>query len=98
MQRTVIFMGYVSKQMVNIKKVSVDSERRVSLTIEYLATDEKARENVFKLIDLQGEMAEMTVRPAQGELFDEAGQGAAKETGGGNGQKIEEVEPAHAGV
>jgi hypothetical protein len=96
MQRTVIFMGDVSTQMVNIKKVSADSDRKVTVTMEFLATDEKARENVFKLFDMQGEMAEMTVRPAQGELFDEKDRGTAKDTKGGNGKKVEEGEPVHA--
>ena len=96
MQRTVIIMGDVSKQMVNIKKVSADSDRKVSVTIEFLATDEQSRENVFKLFDLQGEMAEMTVNPAQGELFDETGKGTAADSKGGNGKKIEEREAAHA--
>jgi hypothetical protein len=95
MQRTVIFMGDVSTQMVNIKKVSADSDRKVTVTMEFLATDEKARENVFKLFDMQGEMAEMTVRPAQGELFDEKDKGKAEDTKGGNGKKVEEGEPAH---
>jgi len=95
MQRTVIIMGDVSKQMVNIKKVSADSDRKVSVTIEFLATDEQSRENVFKLFDLQGEMAEMTVKPAQGELFDEKGKGA-EDSKGGNGKKVEEREAAHA--
>ena len=92
MEGAVIIMGNVSTQLVNIKKVAIDSDRKVAVTIEFLATDDKARENVFKLIDLQGEMAEMTVRPAQGELFDEKSTSGDK---GGNGKKIEETEPAH---
>lgn len=92
MEGAVIIMGSVSTQLVNIKKVAIDSDRKVAVTIEFLATDDKARENVFKLIDLQGEMAEMTVRPAQGELFDEKGADGDKS---GNGKKVEEAEPAH---
>lgn len=84
MEGAVIFMGNVSAQLINIKKVSIDSELKVAVTIEFMATEEQSKENVFRLIQLQGDIAEMTVRPAQGELFDAVSKSAAE---GGNGKK-----------
>ena len=97
MENPVIVFGAVTAQMVNIKKVGVDSELKVTVTLEYKATDQAGKENVFKLIQMQGDVSCLTVTAAQGELFDEASKGAA-DSKGGNGKKTEEREPAHAGV
>ncbi len=95
MQNPVFVFGTVAAQMVNIKKVGVDSELKVSVTLEFMATDQSGKENVFKLIQMQGDVASLTVTPAQGELFDEAGKDTA-DAKGGNGKKQEEREPVHA--
>lgn len=93
MQNPVIIMGDVSAQLINIKKVSIDCELKVSVTIEFMATEEASKENVFKLIQMQGNIAEMTVRPSQRDLFNEAGTTPDES---GNGAKTEELEPVHA--
>ena len=98
MENPVIVFGAVTAQMVNIKKVGVDSELKVSVTLEFMASDQAGKENVFKLIQMQGDVACLTVTAAQGELFDEASKDAASDAKGGNGKKTEEREPVHAGV
>ena len=97
MENPVIVFGAVTAQMVNIKKVGVDSELKVTVTLEFMATDQAGKENVFKLIQMQGDVSCLTVTAAQGELFDEASKDAASDAKGGNGKKTEEREPVHAG-
>jgi hypothetical protein len=89
MQNPVIVTGDVVAQLINIRKVSIDSELKVSLTIEFMATEEKSKENVFKLIQLQGDIAEMTVRPSQQDLFEHAP--VAPDPDSGNGRKEQEL-------
>ena len=95
MQNPVIVFGDVTAQMVNIKKVAIDSELKVSVTLEFMASDQAGKENVFKLIQMQGDVASLTVTPAQGELFEAVAKGSAE---GGNGRKNGDREPeaAHA--
>ncbi len=64
------------RQFVNIKKVSVDSELRVTVTVEFIASNRESKENVFELIELQGDVVEASFEPAQQKL-----------PVGGNGEK-----------
>ncbi|MEM7827853.1 MAG: hypothetical protein QW561_00780 [Candidatus Aenigmatarchaeota archaeon] len=56
------------RQLVNIKKVSVDSELKVSVVVEFLASDRDSKENVFNLIEMQGDAVEASFEPAQKNL------------------------------
>jgi len=53
------------KQIVNIKKVSIDSDLKVTVQLEFTASDKTAKENIFKLIQMQGEAVEITIEQAQ---------------------------------
>ncbi|MEM7828702.1 MAG: hypothetical protein QW561_05110 [Candidatus Aenigmatarchaeota archaeon] len=65
------------RQLVNIKKVSVDSELKVSVVVEFIASDRDSKENVFNLIELQGDVVEASFVPAQKNLqFEKAFEGA----------------------
>lgn len=63
------------KQVVNIKKVAVDSELKVTIQLEFIAANAQSKENVFSLIALQGDVAEVTVIKAQKELFGKSAHG-----------------------
>lgn len=56
------------RQIVNIKKVSVDSDLRVTVTLEFIASNGASKENVFRLIELQGDVVEASLMPSQQEL------------------------------
>jgi len=56
------------RQIVNIKKVSVDSELKVTVTVEFIASNRESKENVFNLIELQGDVVEVSFEPAQQRL------------------------------
>ena len=53
------------RQIVNIKKVSVDSELRAVVQLEFIASDRTAKENIFELIQMQGDAAEVVITPSQ---------------------------------
>ncbi len=53
------------KQIVNLKKVVVDSDLKVSLTLEFIAGDRAGKERVFELIKMQGEVLEASFEQAQ---------------------------------
>jgi|APFre7841882630_1041343.scaffolds.fasta_scaffold422783_1 hypothetical protein len=53
------------KQIVNLKKVVVDSDLKVSLTLEFIAADRAGKERVFELIKMQGEVLEAAFEQAQ---------------------------------
>jgi hypothetical protein len=53
------------RQIVNIKKVSVDSELRAVVQLEFIASDRAAKENIFELIQMQGDAAEVIITPSQ---------------------------------
>ena len=60
------------RQLVNIKKVSIDSDRKVSVLVEFMATNRESKDNVFSLIEMQGEVTEVSFEPAQQSMpFDE---------------------------
>lgn len=56
------------RQIVNIKKVSVDSDLRVTVVLEFIAANGASKENVFRLIELQGDVVEASLMPSQEEL------------------------------
>ena len=56
------------KQIVNIKKVSVDSDLKVTIQVEFIASNREAKENVFKLIGMQGDVVEASFDPSQQDL------------------------------
>lgn len=56
------------RQIVNIKKVSVDSELKVTVQVEFIASSREAKENVFQLIEMQGDVIEASFEPSQQEL------------------------------
>lgn len=56
------------RQVVNIKKVSVDSDLRVTVVLEFIASNAASKENVFRLIELQGDVVEASLMPSQQEL------------------------------
>jgi hypothetical protein len=58
------------RQLVNIKKVSIDSDRKVSVLVEFMATSRESKDNVFGLIELQGTAVEISCEPAQQDMFD----------------------------
>ena len=53
------------KQIVNLKKVVVDSDLKVSLALEFIAADRAGKERVFELIKMQGEVLEASFEQAQ---------------------------------
>jgi hypothetical protein len=53
------------RQIVNIKKVSVDSELKAVVQLEFIASDRTAKENIFELIQMQGDAAEVIITPSQ---------------------------------
>jgi len=53
------------KQIVNIRRVSVDSELKVTVTLEFIASNPQSKENVFSLIEMQGEVVEASFEPSQ---------------------------------
>ena len=53
------------KQIVNLKKVVVDSDLKVSLTLEFIAADRAGKERIFELIKMQGEVLEASFEQAQ---------------------------------
>lgn len=55
----------IVKQIVNLKKVVVDSDLKVSLTLEFIAADRVGKERVFELIKMQGEVLEASFEQAQ---------------------------------
>jgi hypothetical protein len=55
----------IVKQIVNLKKVVVDSDLKVSLTLEFIAADRAGKERVFELIKMQGEVLEASFEQAQ---------------------------------
>jgi hypothetical protein len=56
------------RQIVNIKRVQVDSELRVTVVLEFMATNLESKENVFRLIEMQGDVVEASLMPSQQEL------------------------------
>jgi|GEM_PF-3375653 len=56
------------RQVVNIKKVSVDSDLRVTVVLEFIASSGASKENVFSLIEMQGDVVEASLTPSQQEL------------------------------
>jgi hypothetical protein len=56
------------KQIVNIKRVSVDSDLKVTVTLEFIASNTVSKENVFHLIEMQGDVVEASFEPSQQEL------------------------------
>jgi len=56
------------RQLVNIKKVTIDSDRKVSVQVEFLASNSESKENVFSLIEMQGDVVEASFMPSQMEL------------------------------
>ena len=52
------------RQSVSIKKVSIDGDRKVSVLVEFLATTREGRDNVFSLIEMQGEAVEVSFSTA----------------------------------
>ena len=56
------------RQIVNIKRVSVDSDLRVTVVLEFIASNAASKENVFSLIELQGDVVEASLMPSQQEL------------------------------
>jgi hypothetical protein len=71
------------KQIVNLKKVVVDSDLKVSLTLEFIAADRAGKERVFELIKMQGEVLEASFEQAQ-VARDGWGSGLIIEIHGGN--------------
>jgi len=53
------------KQIVNLKKVVVDSDLKVALTLEFIAADRAGKERIFELIKMQGEVLEASFEQAQ---------------------------------
>jgi hypothetical protein len=56
------------RQIVNIKKVSVDSDLRLTVILEFIASIGARKENVFRLIELQGDVVEASLMPSQQDL------------------------------
>jgi signal peptidase I len=64
------------KQIVNIKRVQVDSELKVTVIIEFIAADKESKENIFSLIGMQGDVVEASFLSSQQTLpveYDYAG-------------------------
>lgn len=56
------------KQIVNIKKITIDSDLKVAVVMEFIASNKESKENVFNLIGMQGEIIEASFMPSQEEL------------------------------
>lgn len=56
------------KQVVNIKKVAIDSELKVTVQVEFIAANTETKQRVFDLIGLQGDIVEVEFQPAQQSL------------------------------
>ena len=52
----------------NIKKVSVDSDLRVTVVLEFIAANGASKGNVFSLIEMLGDVVEASLMPSQEEL------------------------------
>jgi len=56
------------RQVMNIKKVSIDNELKVTITLEFTASGNESKENVFELIRMQEDMVEVSFELPQQEL------------------------------
>lgn len=56
------------RQIVNIKRVQVDSELKVTVILEFMVASLKSKENVFRLIEMQGDVVEASLMPSQQDL------------------------------
>ena len=71
------------KQIVSIKKVSIDGDHKVSVLFEFLAASRESRDNVFRLIEMQGEAVEIALsRARQNSPFHYENEESAPETVG----------------
>jgi len=56
------------RQLVNIKRVQIDSELKVTVILEFMAKGHDGKENVFSLIKMQGDIVEASFLPSRQEL------------------------------
>lgn len=49
------------KQLANIKKVTVNSDNKVTITLEFMALDNSSKKNITELIGYQGSAVEFDV-------------------------------------
>lgn len=56
------------RQTVSIKKVNINNEGKVTLISEFQSKSKEAKENLFKLLEMQGESVSCVFEPAQLEL------------------------------
>ena len=92
MKGPILVSGHVSQQLINIKKTSLDSDLKASVTIEFMVTDDESMLNYLRVATLQGAAAVFSAMPAQQDLFDRETAEAPKGGGNGAGKK----EPVHA--
>lgn len=53
------------RQTVSIKKVNISSEGKVTLISEFLSKSKEAKDNLFRLLEMQGESVSCVFEPAQ---------------------------------
>lgn len=56
------------EQALIIKKVTIDQEAKVSVVLEFAAADPDSQNNLFKLIQMQGEAVVAKLTPSQIQL------------------------------
>lgn len=59
------------RQTVSIKKVNISNEGKVTLISEFLSKSKEAKDNLFRLLEMQGESVSCVFEPAQMGLMDD---------------------------
>lgn len=59
------------RQTVSIKKVNISNEGKVTLISEFLSKSKEAKDNLFSLLEMQGESVSCVFEPAQMGLMDD---------------------------
>jgi hypothetical protein len=91
MKDALVIVGKVFNQLINIKKTSLDSELKASVTIEFMVTDDQSMTNFMRLARMQGDAASFCAEPAQPDMFDKTAAESNSAGPDGNGHKEEEL-------
>lgn len=59
------------RQSISIKKVQINNEGKVTIVSEFIAKTKEEKDNLFKLLELQGEIVSAVFESAQMNLPDE---------------------------
>lgn len=59
------------KQIAVIKKVSIDSDLKVSILFEFVADNVDSKNNIFEIVKMQGNAVEISLSQSQLPLFNQ---------------------------